>query len=407
MERSDLARQLGATPVAPKETGGESTVVEEREPARFMAAFAAAVAAGGNVFLADPDWTDAQQADLQAIRRQPDRAAGAGRGWLMIPSGGTSGGLKFARHDQATLAAAVEGFRSHFGLDRVHAVGVLPLHHVGGLMAWMRCALTDGGYVPWSWKDLAAGVMPPAIAPGDRVISLVPTQLQRLLTAPDTVAWLRGARMICLGGGPAWPELLEAAARAGLPVSLGYGMTETAAMVTALRPAEFLAGARSSGGPMPHARVSITGDGLVSVAGESLFRGYYPHWSDEREFVSSDLGRIDSGGQLHVLGRADAMILTGGKKVQPFEVEAALRGSGEFTDVAVIGVPDPEWGEAVVACYPAGGRAPDLARATLTLANHQRPKRYVAMADWPRNAQGKLNRATLAAAVRAKENLPD
>ena len=67
------------------------------------------------------------------------------------------------------------------------------------------------------------------------MLSLVPTQLQRLLALPAAVAWLRGFRVIFVGGGPVWPELSDAAARAELPVSLSYGLTETAAMVTALR----------------------------------------------------------------------------------------------------------------------------------------------------------------------------
>jgi O-succinylbenzoic acid--CoA ligase len=236
------------------------------------------------------------------------------------------------------------------------------------------------------------------------VISLVPTQLQRLLALPAAVTWLRGFRLIFVGGGPVWPELADAAAKAELPVSLSYGLTETAAMVTALRPAEFLAGARSSGSALPHARVTVDGDGAVTVAGESVFRGYFPDESAARAFPTDDLGRLDEQGHLHLLGRRDAVIITGGKKVQPAEVEAALRASGEFSDVAVVGLPDPEWGNIVVACYPAGGRVPDLARmpaALAGLAAFKRPKRYIALADWPRNAQGKLNRAAVAAAVRA------
>lgn len=236
------------------------------------------------------------------------------------------------------------------------------------------------------------------------MLSLVPTQLQRLLASPAAVAWLRGFRVIFIGGGPVWPELTTAAARAELPVSLSYGLTETAAMVAALRPAEFLAGEHSCGAALPHARISIDGEGAITVAGESVFRGYFPDERPSRKFATEDLGRLDEHGHLHILGRRDAVIITGGKKVQAVEVEAALRASGEFADVAVVGVPDPEWGHAVVACYAAADRPPDLVRVAASLqglAAFKRPKRFVAVADWPRNAQGKLNRAALLVALRA------
>jgi O-succinylbenzoic acid--CoA ligase len=381
-----------------------------------MSGFSAAVAGGGPVFLADPTWGAAERQQLHALVETADRApsSAAARGWLMIASGGTSGKLKFARHDEETIAAAVRGFGGHFGLERVNAVGVLPLYHVSGFMAWMRCALTGGEYWPWDWKRLEAGERP-VLSSGNWVLSLVPTQLQRLLqgsvgtplrgvrgrlgeaSLPGVLEWLRQFAIIFIGGGPIWPELADAAAEAKLPISLSYGMTETAAMVAALRPREFLEGARSSGPALPHARLAITDDGLVRIGGESLFRGYWPEWRDAREFVTEDLGVLDERGHLRVLGRRDAMIITGGKKVQPAEVEAALRASGEFADVAVIGVRDAEWGEAVVACYKDTGAKPDFARAVASLAPHQRPKRFVAIAeaDWPRNPQGKLNRAVL------------
>ena len=402
MERAELARLLGM-PVAGAvaEPRAAATVVAAERPEEFMEMFSRAVAGGGAVFVADPAWGERQRAglnelvDMAGVEKERVRRSG----WLMIPSGGTSGGLKFARHDEETIAAAVRGFCGHFGLSRVNAVGLLPLHHVSGLMAWMRCALTGGRYLPWSWTEVKAGRRPEVAAGETWVISLVPTQLQRLLELPEAVAWLRQFKIIFVGGGPVWPTLAEAAARAELPVSLSYGMTETAAMVTALRPEEFLAGARSSGGALPHARVTIGEDGAVGVAGEAVFRGYFPEWREAREFWTEDVGAWDAAGQLRVLGRRDGVIITGGKKVQPAEVEAALRASGEFSDVAVIGVPDAEWGQAVVACYPTGARAPDLARAVSELAAEMKPKRFVALADWPRNAQGKLNRAALAAAV--------
>lgn len=85
--------------------------------------------------------------------------------------------------------------------------------------------------------------------------------------------------------------------------------------------------------------------------------------------------------------------------MQPTEVEAALRASGEFSDVAVLGLPDAEWGQVVVACYPEGGRVPDFARAVVALAGANKPKRFVAIRDWPRSALGKIDRVALATAV--------
>jgi O-succinylbenzoic acid--CoA ligase len=234
------------------------------------------------------------------------------------------------------------------------------------------------------------------------VTSLVPTQLQRLLRSRRTTAWLKKFEIIFVGGGPVWPALADAAAAAGLRVSLSYGLTETAAMVAALRPEEFLAGTRSCGRALPNARITIGRGGSVRVTGGSVFRGYFPARRAARTLLTEDLGRIDARGHLHVQGRRDALIITGGKKVHPAEVEAALRASGEFADVAVLGVPDGEWGEVVVASYPRGPAQPDLKRAVAALAPHQRPKLFVALADWPRNAQGKLARAALAEAVLAQ-----
>jgi len=395
MDRAGLARKLGALPGARE---GRPQVVEERDPAAFLRRFAAAAAGAGSLFLADPAWGPAERAALhgtmgEAGEEDPER------GWLMIPTGGSSGRIKFARHDQETIAAAVGGFGAHFRVEVVNCVGVLPLHHVSGLMAWMRAALTGGQYLPWDWKRLEAGERPAAPAGPGWFLSLVPTQLQRLLGDPEAAAWLRRFQAVFVGGGPLWPDLAESAARAEIPLSPGYGMTETAAMVAALAPADFLAGRRSCGAPLPHARISLTSDGRVRIDSRALFRGYFPDWSESDAFETEDLGSFDERGELTLLGRRDALIVTGGEKVDPAEVEAALRASGQFRDVAVLGVPDPEWGEAVVAVHPAGPPPPDAARvaaALAALAPFKRPRRIVALADWPRNAQGKINRSELA-----------
>lgn len=398
MERRELARLLGAEPHA----GAPRTLVASAEPDVFRAAFARAVAGTGEVFLGNPSWSATERAEFERMPLAPtvNTRAELGLGWLMIPTGGSSGQMKFARHDGYTIAAAVKGFAQHFGLARVNALGLLPLHHVSGLMAWMRCALTGGEFVAGEWKRIEAGerVTLPARADG-WVLSLVPTQLERLLREPAAVEWLRGFRIVFLGGAPAWPELLERAAQAGVPLALSYGMTETAAMIAALRPEEFARGERSSGGVMPHARVELGDDGVICVSGRSVFRGYYPDWRHERKmFETADVGRLDAARRLHVLGRRDAVIISGGEKVQPSEVEAVLKSATGCARVAVIGVADREWGERVVAVYAADERF-DIARARSAaekeLAPAQRPKDYVALREWPLSDAGKLNRERL------------
>ena len=405
MERARLAQLLGAG-VAPG--GPRPTVISEAEPRKFMAMFATAVAAGGDIFLCDPSWGEVERGQAEAIIRAPSATAklpSTARGWLMLPTGGTAGRIRFARHDAETIVAAVHGFTEHFRLPRVNAVGVLPLFHVSGLMARLRCALTGGNYLPVDWKEIEAGRLPalPAAADG-WTISLVPTQLERLLRSKPAVDWLRNYRVIFVGGGPAWTTLLDRAVTERLPLALSYGMTETAAMVTAQRPEEFLAGDRSCGTALPHASISLDAAGAVSVEGGAVFCGYYPEWRVGGAFATADAGFLADGGRLHITGRRDAVIITGGEKVQPTEVEAALRDTGEFAEVAVVGVADAEWGQVVAAVFPATAR-PGLGRVVKmlrrALAPQQRPKYFVPLTAWPVNAQGKVNRAL--AAQRAGE----
>lgn len=405
MTRSELARLLGAPVGLVAEARREAVVIADSDPRRFMAALAAAAAQGGPVILASETWGGSERAQLAVLQNLEavTPATAAGKGWLCIPTGGTGGQLKLARHDEETLSAAVRGFCAHFQMTQVNAAGLLPLHHVSGLMAWLRCALTGGEYRPLDWKRLEAGDLPVLPAkPQGWVISLVPTQLERLLRSAPAVAWLQGFRTIFIGGAPARPELLAQAAAQQLPLSLGYGLTETAAMATGLRPEDFLLGARSSGTALPHAVLKIAASGEIFFGGDSLFRGYYPQWRDRGEFATGDVGRLDARGHLQVLGRRDAVIITGGEKVDPAEVEAVLCASGELGEVVVLGRPDAEWGQVVVAAYPASAQ-PIWALVHQAVAGRlsapKRPKHYVPLADWPVNEQGKVNRAEVARRV--------
>jgi len=411
--------------------------MERAELIALLRATGCAEERGGEIFLCDPRWTksdrdqaaalppnaqrstsNAQLPMPEAVRsgqvpanREPQtqnaesETARTARGWLCIPTGGTSGTIRFARHDEETLTAAANGFLEHFDLRRVNAIDVLPAFHVSGLMARVRCAISGGKHLAYDWKALEAGTLP-SLAGDDWVVSLVPTQLQRLLNSNVATDWLRRFRIIFIGGGPTWPQLTKRAAEARLNLALSYGMTETAAMVTAQRPEEFLAGDRSAGTALPHVEVAVETDGTIAVTGLSVFRGYWPEVRVPGTFRTEDLGERDGAGRLKVLGRRDAVIISGGEKINPLEVEAVLRATGEFADVGVVGVRDSEWGQRVVACYAAaeGQPEPHLGRVQSAvaeqLAAYKRPKEYVAVANWPRNAQGKLNRQELLERVR-------
>ncbi|HEX2564201.1 MAG TPA: fatty acid--CoA ligase, partial [Acidimicrobiales bacterium] len=119
-------------------------------------------------------------------------------------------------------------------------------------------------------------------------------------------------------------------------------------------------------------------------------------------FRTGDLGRADPDGYLRIVGRSKELIITGGFNVYPRDVEEVLRDHPGVVDVAVVGVPDPEWGERVVACVVTAEAAEDAAAAALLawaaerLAPYKRPREVRFVDALPRNAMGKVVRAVLA-----------
>jgi O-succinylbenzoic acid--CoA ligase len=356
-------------------------------------------------------------------------------------------------HTWETLVASVQGFRQHFDVQPVNSLCVLPLYHVSGLMQFLRSLTSGGRFAIAPFKTLESGTYP-EIQPEEFFLSLVPTQLQRLLSGAKissgavaesaseltsgkshsafisphssvSVEWLGRFKAILLGGAPAWDSLLEQARRDRLPLAPTYGMTETASQIATLKPAEFLQGMTGCGQILPHAH-AIIGDtlgnslptgqiGRVRIRAQSLAWGYYPEsWqpakstphapslaaapavSETREFETDDLGYLDHQGYLHILGRSSDKIITGGENVFPAEVEAAIRATGLVQDVCVMGVNDRDWGQMVAAVYVPSRSDVNSAQMTLALASRlsrfKQPKRWLAVSQLPRNAQGKINR---------------
>jgi o-succinylbenzoate---CoA ligase len=175
-------------------------------------------------------------------------------GWIMIPTGGSSGQVKFAIHTWQTLSASVAGLQDYFQMPVINSFCVLPVYHVSGLMQFMRSLLTGGNLVITTSKHLETN-LDSYINPQDFFISLVPTQLQKILNNPITSAWLSQFQAVFLGGGAAWSELLNKARYLQIPLALTYGMTETASQIATLKPQDFLAGNNSCGQVLPHARI--------------------------------------------------------------------------------------------------------------------------------------------------------
>ncbi len=402
-------------------------LLAEPNPVRFLAGFMAACAAGCPVFLCNPSWVKQEWQQVFELV-QPDLILGYGDWglavrdyypspqpailnpeWIMIPTGGSSGQIRFAIHTWETLMASVRGFQQYFQLQQVNSFCVLPLYHVSGLMQFLRSFTTGGQLVVLPFKELAAGVRCD-IDPAEFFISLVPTQLQRLLQNPTLAAWLSRFQTVLLGGAPAWPELLEQARHHGIRLAPTYGMTETASGIVTLKPEDFLGGTMSCGQVLPHAKVTIrspTGQllgasktGIITIEADSLALGYYPELFTNRDnFQLDDLGFFDNQGYLNIVGRNSNKIITGGENIFPDEVEAAIRATQMVNDVCVIGIRDQHWGQVLTAVYvPSNSAVSTTALKTAIeekLSKYKRPKHWIPVESLPRNSQGKLNRQQL------------
>lgn len=340
---------------------------------------------------------------------------------IMIPTGGTSGQIRFAIHTWSTLSASVRGFSRYFAEESVNCFCVLPLYHVSGLMQFLRSWLTGGRLSILPYKAWKKGFRR-KIEPREFFVSLVPTQLQFLLDSDP--GYLSEFHTVLLGGAPPWPSLLDSARKHNIRLAPTYGMTETAAQIVTLKPEDFLSGNNSSGQVLPHAQVTIRRDGgellkteqtgIITVAAESLCLGYYPelfsHLANSINSYQSakittlkpvtlptdDWGFFDNKGYLTIIGRCSHKIITGGENVFPTEVEAAILTTGLVQDVGVIGLPDCQWGEVVTAVYIPKVSAISVGEIknamTDRLSKFKYPKYWLKVDRLPRNLQGKIDR---------------
>jgi len=318
---------------------------------------------------------------------EPSRELDPGTVHTVLFTSGTLGApkpveLTIANHDaSAAASAAAIGCEPS---DRW--LCPLPLFHIGGLAILVRCARA-GTTAVLHERFSAARVVRSLEAGQITLASLVPTMLRRVREAGLGNA--PALRSLVLGGGPIPPDLIDWARESAIAVRCTYGMTETCSQVAVTEPWEL------AGPPVPGAELRTGADGEILVRGQMVAPGAL---APDGWLHTGDRGRLDRRGWLHVDGRIGEMIVTGGEKVAPPAVEAVLLAHPAIADVAVAGVPDEEWGEAVTAFVVERTPVSDyavLAFCREHLAGYQVPKRIERVERLPRSPAGKLLRARL------------
>jgi O-succinylbenzoic acid--CoA ligase len=350
---------------------------------RFIEALEEAWAQGDAVLPIDPRAGDAETDALLAVMR-PDLPVDDDVA-LVIATSGSTGVPKGAQLSAAALEASARATHARIGLDAGDRwLSCLPWQHIGGIQVMLRARLLGIPLVVHDRFDIER------VADAEATLtSLVPTQLVRLL---DAGVDLTRFRAILLGGAAAPPALLVRAADAGARVVTTYGMSETAG------------GCVYDGVPLDGVQMRIDDAGQVCLRGPMLMSGYRLRSDLSREelvdgwLVTSDLGVIGDDGRLTVTGRVDDVVVSGGENVVTSQVADVLAEHPSFSDVAVTGVPDPEWGHrvVVVVVVRATSATPDLAAVRRWCADRLPaaacPRGLVVVDAIPRLASGKRDR---------------
>jgi fatty-acyl-CoA synthase len=294
-----------------------------------------------------------------------------------------------------------------------------PLFHIGALNSFVLRTLIRGGTVVVRRAFDPRTCLEDLVAHRVNSMFAVPQMFAALARVPGVFeADLSRLRAIVVAGAPVPPSLIELYAEHGILLQQAWGLTETAPFATHLPAERTLDKTGSAGIPMPYTDVRVVGAGTneplrpgeageICVRGPNVTPGYWNNpqataaaFDDEGWFHSGDIGYVDKDGYLFIVDRLKDMIISGGENVYPAEVERALASMPGVVDVAVVGVVDEEWGEAVAAVVSA---APDAAitldgvreYAARHLARYKLPRRLTLVPAMPRNASGKLDKAVI------------
>lgn len=324
---------------------------------------------------------------------------------LIIATSGSEGEPKGVLLSRDNLAASASASRQRLGLDAGDLwLCCLPLLHIGGLSILYRCLDAGAGVLLHQGFD-AASVWQDLQRHRVTHISLVPAMLARLLDISQDrspPAWLR---TVLVGGGHLAPELAARAHAAGWPLCVSYGMSETTSQCATRCGADAGMVSGEVGLPLDGVEITLSERGRIMVRGPVVMRGYVnPErisgvgLREDGWFETGDLGEIDRAGRLKVLGRADDLLISGGRNIHPIEVEGLIAACPGVEQVAITGQVDQVWGARLVAMYVGPASEAEVERWCCdNIASALRPRRYVRVQGLPQNSLGKLDRTRLTA----------
>lgn len=313
---------------------------------------------------------------------------------VIVFTSGTSGHPKPAMLTYGNLYYSAQHSNTNLHFSSHHKwLLSIPLYHVGGLGILFRCVEGGGTVViPTPDVPLSRDVQSYKVTH----LSLVPTQLIRLMQAADAKKTARSLHTVLLGGAPISTEQVQQALALGFPVRVTYGMTETSSQV-ATHP-KYISEDKlhTAGRVLPCSEVFIAEDGEIYVRGRTLFAGYIEGdktvspIDTEGWYHTGDIGALDEAGYLTVLGRKDNRFTSGGENIYPEEIEGILIGRLNVDKAIVVPVPDETFGQRPVAfvAFPSGITAAHLAHQLEEFL--PRFKIPVVFHDWPPDAPDKL-----------------